>query len=141
MIRRGQPILTAKEREYIEKFANPYEAARHGFIDDVIEPRNTRFRIIRALQTLMTKKDKSTEKAFKYTLVKTRLQMIRMIGPDFSQIDGFATTIAIVGYLVVFIALVLLYFVFYNLPSLLRMDLRKLILGKNNKETASEGRG
>ena len=61
--------------------------------------------------------------------------MIRMIGPDFSQIDGFATTIAIVGYLVVFIALVLLYFVFYNLPSLLRMDLRKLVLGKNNKET------
>jgi glutaconyl-CoA/methylmalonyl-CoA decarboxylase subunit delta len=62
--------------------------------------------------------------------------MIRMIGPNFSQIDSFATTIAIVGYLVVFIALVLLYFVFYNLPSLLRMDLRKLILGKNNKETA-----
>lgn len=62
--------------------------------------------------------------------------MISMTGPDFSQIDGFATTIAIVGYLVVFIALVLLYFVFNNLPSLLRMDLRKLIFGKNNKETA-----
>jgi methylmalonyl-CoA decarboxylase subunit alpha len=46
-----------KEAEYIEKFANPYEAAKHGYIDDVIEPRNTRFRIIRALQTLMTKKD------------------------------------------------------------------------------------
>ncbi len=61
--------------------------------------------------------------------------MISMTGPDFSQIDGFATTIAIVGYLVVFIALVLLYFVFNNLPSLLRMDLRKLIFGKNNKET------
>ncbi len=62
--------------------------------------------------------------------------MISMMAPDFSQIDGFATTIAIVGYLVVFIALVLLYLVFYNLPSFLRMDLRKLILGKNNKETA-----
>jgi methylmalonyl-CoA decarboxylase subunit alpha len=49
--------IAEKELEYKEKFANPYEAAKHGYIDDVIEPRNTRFRIIRALQTLMTKKD------------------------------------------------------------------------------------
>lgn len=49
--------ISEKEKEYIEKFANPYEAARHGFIDDVIEPRNTRFRVVRALQTLMSKKD------------------------------------------------------------------------------------
>ncbi|MDP2423512.1 MAG: acyl-CoA carboxylase subunit beta [Bacteroidales bacterium] len=49
--------IAQKETEYIEKFANPYMAARHGFIDDVIEPRNTRFRVIRALQTLATKKD------------------------------------------------------------------------------------
>lgn len=49
--------IARKEKEYTEKFSNPYEAARAGFIDDVIEPRNTRFRIIRALQTLMTKKD------------------------------------------------------------------------------------
>lgn len=46
-----------KENEYKEKFANPYQAASFGYIDDVIEPRNTRFRIIRALQTLATKKD------------------------------------------------------------------------------------
>ena len=45
-----------KEAEYTEKFANPYEAAAFGYIDDVIEPRNTRFRIIRGLQTLQTKK-------------------------------------------------------------------------------------
>ncbi len=45
------------EEEYKEKFANPYVAAQYGYIDDVIEPRNTRFRIIRALQTLATKKD------------------------------------------------------------------------------------
>jgi len=37
-------------------FANPYNAAKYGYIDDVIEPRNTRFRIIRALQQLQTKK-------------------------------------------------------------------------------------
>lgn len=46
-----------KENEYRDKFANPYEAAKFGYIDDVIEPRNTRFRIIRALQTLASKKD------------------------------------------------------------------------------------
>ena len=49
--------IAEKENEYKEKFANPYEAARYGYIDDIIEPRNTRFRIIRALQTLQTKKD------------------------------------------------------------------------------------
>jgi Acetyl-CoA carboxylase, carboxyltransferase component (subunits alpha and beta) len=45
------------EEEYKDQFANPYAAAKYGYIDDVIEPRNTRFRIIRALQTLATKKD------------------------------------------------------------------------------------
>ncbi len=49
--------VAEKEAEYKTKFANPYEAAKYGFIDDVIEPRNTRFRIIRALRTLATKKD------------------------------------------------------------------------------------
>jgi acetyl-CoA carboxylase carboxyltransferase component len=51
-----------KEEEYREKFANPYEAARYGYIDDVIEPRNTRFRVIRALQALATKKDTNPPK-------------------------------------------------------------------------------
>jgi acetyl-CoA carboxylase carboxyltransferase component len=46
-----------KEDEYRTRFANPYEAAKYGYLDDVIEPRNTRFRIIRALRTLSTKKD------------------------------------------------------------------------------------
>ena len=49
--------VAKKEEGYKEKFANPYEAAKFGYIDDVIEPRNTRFRIIRALQALATKKD------------------------------------------------------------------------------------
>ena len=50
-------FLSQKEDEYKEKFANPYVAAKFGYIDDVIEPRNTRFRVIRALQSLATKKD------------------------------------------------------------------------------------
>ncbi len=43
--------------EYREKFANPYVAASRGFIDDVIDPRTTRPRIIRALEMLQTKRD------------------------------------------------------------------------------------
>jgi len=49
-------VIEEKKQEYNDLFANPYVAARYGYIDDVIEPRNTRFRIIRALQQLQTKK-------------------------------------------------------------------------------------
>ena len=49
-------VRAEKEEEYRKLFANPYQAAKYGYIDDVIEPRNTRFRIIRALQMLATKK-------------------------------------------------------------------------------------
>lgn len=49
-------FVAEKEKEYRDNFANPYNAARYGYIDDVIEPRNTRFRIIRALQLLSNKK-------------------------------------------------------------------------------------
>lgn len=49
-------FIKEKEDEYRDKFSNPYNAARYGYIDDVIEPRNTRFRIIRALESLKTKR-------------------------------------------------------------------------------------
>lgn len=49
-------FIIKKEEEYNNAFANPYKAASYGYIDDVIEPRNTRFRIIRALQSLQTKR-------------------------------------------------------------------------------------
>ena len=49
-------FIAEKEEEYKNAFANPYNAAKYGYIDDVIEPRNTRFRIIRSLQQLATKK-------------------------------------------------------------------------------------
>ena len=48
--------ILKKTDEYEEAFANPYQAASYGYIDDVIEPRNTRFRIIRAFQSLQTKR-------------------------------------------------------------------------------------
>lgn len=50
-------FIKEREEDYRKKFATPYVAAKYGYIDDVIEPRNTRFRIIRALQSLATKKD------------------------------------------------------------------------------------
>jgi len=48
--------IAKKTEEYQEAFANPYQAAAYGYIDDVIEPRNTRFRVIRAFKLLQTKK-------------------------------------------------------------------------------------
>ena len=49
-------FVADKENEYNNAFANPYKAASYGYIDDVIEPRNTRFRVIRAFQSLQTKR-------------------------------------------------------------------------------------
>jgi len=43
--------------EYREKFANPYIAASRGFIDDVIEPRETRPRLVNALEMVANKRD------------------------------------------------------------------------------------
>ncbi len=45
-----------KKKEYDDLFCNPYYAASFGYIDDVIEPANTRFRVIRALVQLENKK-------------------------------------------------------------------------------------
>lgn len=49
-------FIAEKEAEYNKAFANPYEAAKYGYIDDVIIPANTRFRVIRALQSLQNKR-------------------------------------------------------------------------------------
>jgi acetyl-CoA/propionyl-CoA carboxylase carboxyl transferase subunit len=44
-------------REYRDKFSTPYAAAERGFIDDVIEPAETRSRLIKALRMLSTKRE------------------------------------------------------------------------------------
>ncbi|MFQ6616471.1 MAG: acyl-CoA carboxylase subunit beta [Fidelibacterota bacterium] len=49
-------------REYREKLANPYVAAEMGFVDDVIEPRTTRTRLIQTLEMLDTKVDTNPKK-------------------------------------------------------------------------------
>jgi propionyl-CoA carboxylase beta chain len=48
--------------DYVERFSNPYIAAERGFIDDVIEPRETRWKIIRALEMLANKTDTNPRK-------------------------------------------------------------------------------
>ncbi len=55
----SDPIATRREKiqEYRDKFANPYEAAKLGFVDDVIEPDSTRPRIIAALEMLASKRE------------------------------------------------------------------------------------
>jgi propionyl-CoA carboxylase beta chain len=52
----------ARVAEYREKFANPDVAARHGFIDEIIAPRRTRAKLIAALATLQTKRDRNPPK-------------------------------------------------------------------------------
>ncbi|HMW38634.1 MAG TPA: acyl-CoA carboxylase subunit beta [Saprospiraceae bacterium] len=54
--------LLEKEREYADKFANPYHAAARGFIDEVIEPSQTRFKLIRAFASLVNKVDQLPRK-------------------------------------------------------------------------------
>jgi len=48
--------------EFNEKFANPYVAAERGYIDEVIEPKNTRPKLIRALSLLKNKRDSNPPK-------------------------------------------------------------------------------
>lgn len=48
--------------DYREQFANPYVAARHGFVDDVIEPSETRARLINGLNMLQNKRDNNPPK-------------------------------------------------------------------------------
>jgi propionyl-CoA carboxylase beta chain len=52
----------AKIAEYREKFANPYVAAQRGYVDEVIQPRQTRVRLIAALSALASKREKNPPK-------------------------------------------------------------------------------
>ena len=54
--------LLEKEVEYAEKFATPYQAAERGFIDEVIEPRETRRKLIKAFAMLENKVAKRPRK-------------------------------------------------------------------------------
>jgi propionyl-CoA carboxylase beta chain len=59
----GDPeVRAAKTAEFRERFANPFVAAERGYLDDVIEPRETRPKVIRALRMLENKIDSSPKK-------------------------------------------------------------------------------
>ncbi len=55
-------VLTEKEQLYRQAFVNPFLAAKRGYIDDVIFPRDTRLRLIRSLQFLEGKKKAKPER-------------------------------------------------------------------------------
>ncbi len=55
-------LRTQLERDYRETLANPYVAASRGYIDDVIEPRETRPRLINALELLQNKRESNPPK-------------------------------------------------------------------------------
>ncbi len=54
--------LQEKIEEYREKFANPYVAASKGYVDEVIEPKVTRYKLIKALKMLENKRDDNPAK-------------------------------------------------------------------------------
>jgi len=62
IIFRGDPEVKAKTEQYIEEFATPYKAAERGFVDQVIEPKETRPRIITALSMLASKREQRPQK-------------------------------------------------------------------------------
>ncbi|MBF8438127.1 methylmalonyl-CoA carboxyltransferase [Halanaerobiaceae bacterium Z-7014] len=57
-----EEVRQEKIDEYRESFANPYQAAAQGFVDDVILPENTRPELIRALESIKEKKDELPDK-------------------------------------------------------------------------------
>ena len=57
-----QKATDAKIEEYRDKFAHPYIAAARGYLDDIIDPRDTRPMLIDALETLQNKRDKNPPK-------------------------------------------------------------------------------
>ena len=57
-----EQVRDQKAAEYREKFANPYIAASLGYVDEVIDPKETRIRLIRALEMLHNKRDSNPPK-------------------------------------------------------------------------------
>jgi propionyl-CoA carboxylase beta chain len=57
-----EALRARKVAEFREKFANPFVAAGRGFVDGVIQPRTTRRRLITALASLETKRDRNPPK-------------------------------------------------------------------------------
>ncbi|HQB37643.1 MAG TPA: carboxyl transferase domain-containing protein, partial [Deltaproteobacteria bacterium] len=57
IIFKGDPEQEAKTAKYVEDFATPYQAAKRGFVDMVIEPRETRAALVNSFNMLATKRE------------------------------------------------------------------------------------
>ena len=57
-----EQVRREKIEEFRDRFANPYVAAERGYVDAVIQPRETRKKLIQALEMLQTKRDKNPPK-------------------------------------------------------------------------------
>ncbi len=57
-------FIDVQTQEYEDKFTNPFKAAERGYLDDIIIPKNSRFRIIQAFSKLKNKKLKNPKKKF-----------------------------------------------------------------------------
>jgi propionyl-CoA carboxylase beta chain len=58
----GDEVAAERQEEYRQRFANPYIAAARGYVDDVIDPRETRARLISAFDLLQNKRDENPPK-------------------------------------------------------------------------------
>jgi propionyl-CoA carboxylase beta chain len=60
----ADPAVARAEKvaEFRDKFANPFVAAAHGYLDEIIRPRETRRKLITALRSLENKRDKNPPK-------------------------------------------------------------------------------
>ncbi|GFU32405.1 propionyl-CoA carboxylase beta chain, mitochondrial [Trichonephila clavipes] len=70
---RGKADVLEREKEYNAKFTNPFSASIRGFIDDIIDPSTTRYRICRDLDLLQKKKWMCHGKTCKYASLKKNL--------------------------------------------------------------------
>ncbi len=57
-----EEVRAEKIEQYRDKFANPYVAAKAGMVDDVIDPRDTRIKLIQALEMLHNKKEERPQR-------------------------------------------------------------------------------
>ncbi len=57
-----EEVAAERQAEYAERFANPFAAAARGYVDDVIDPRETRARVVSALDMLRNKRDSNPPK-------------------------------------------------------------------------------
>ena len=63
-----QALAEQKKNEYNDLICNPYQAAEKGYIEDIIEPRNTRFRVIRAFDLLEGKRQEIPAKKHRHQI-------------------------------------------------------------------------